>query len=187
MTDTSTPEDQADMYTMWLQMELMDSGLEDFLVLMSLDANAFSESTDNSRKRKAASNSNNEGADTYNDDDLDTLMAEISADQKVHKKTLEDGIKHFEYGDNQKSAKSTLKRLWEMQDRRRALIKDMGGKACLKMLRETQSQDSRCSDVDEMEEVIEILKQRLATLQKYFEEYEKTMLPPASPSAWTCN
>jgi hypothetical protein len=146
MTNTSTPLQTA-LNTMWFQMELMEQtelmdpmeqtehrDLEDD-VNTSLGANVFSESTNNDRKRSA----------------------EFAA-------TMEACAKTREYADNQAAEIRTRDRLYTMQDRRRAFIKEIGGKDALKMLRESESQDSCCSDIDEMEKQIEILKKRLAKL-----------------------
>jgi hypothetical protein len=87
------------------------------------------------------------------------------------------------YGVNLTTMYSTEDRLKKMRARRRTLIKEIGGKAALKMLRENESQDSGCSEIDEMEEHMEMLKNRLVTLQKFCDATEKIWLPPATPNA----
>jgi hypothetical protein len=82
---------------------------------------------------------------------------------------------HAVYTNNMAAWNRRVYRLRETQDRRRALVQDIGGKAVLQMLRESARQDSRCADVDEMEAEIEILRKELATLTKACDEYEETI------------
>jgi hypothetical protein len=147
--------------------------------IKSLDDYVFSESTNNGgRKRKAAPNRNNKGAGTQDD-----YMAKLSATLEVLAKTQAYRAKMQAYGDTQTALYTTQSTLIDMQVRRRTLIKEIGGKDALKKLRQSESQDSNCSEIDEMEEYIEILKKRSATLQKAYDAYKKIMLPSAYPSA----
>jgi hypothetical protein len=70
-----------------------------------------------------------------------------------------------------------------MLDRKRKSVKDIGGKVQLKLLQESGSQDARCDEIEEMENSIASLRERLVTLRKYIAKHDQSMLPPASPSA----
>jgi hypothetical protein len=194
MTNTSTPE-QAALPTKWFQTEQL--AVPSLIITTEIvasdfdDDNVFSESTNNNRKRnkgrkrKAASSRQNTSVGTRDDsmvklaasqEKLAASQVELAASQvEVHRSHV--------YGVNLTAMYSTEERLSEMRNRRRTLIKEIGGRAALKMLRENESQDSGCSEIDEMEQEIEMLKKRSVTLQKVCDTYEKNWPPPATPSA----
>jgi hypothetical protein len=153
-------------------------------VLKDLPPGVFSESTSNGRKRKGDHNRRNSKAASTHDEAIANMavaqegrnksMANMAASQKaVH--ASQDIL------NKTKAVTDAEDRISQMQDERRSRIVAMGGKEELAKLREAESQDSRCEEIDQLEERIKSTKKRLATALKAYEDAR--LQPPASPSA----
>jgi hypothetical protein len=164
------------------------------IVIKSLAPDVFSESTNNGggRKRKSGP-SRSKGAGGAGDSEAMTQIAatqtkrtelyRAGVNQEMQHKNQEMQHKNQEMQHkNQEMQHKIQNQLRSMRTERRDFIEKIGGKDVLAKLRETESQDTSCEEVDEMENQIVILKKALKDLQKTPAEHE-TMPPPASPSA----
>ena len=190
MTNTSTPE-QTVLPTKWFQTEqmavasliiateIMDSDFDDCVTMCML-----SESTNNGRKRKGVPQRYNKDAGTQ-----DETLAKLAAALESRNKTMaafaasQKAVNASQDIFNKTKAVTDAEdRITQMQANRRARIKAIGGKERLIELRNGESQDSRCEEIDDLDERIKSTKERLATAR---EAYASTITPrqPASPSA----
>jgi hypothetical protein len=184
MTNTSTPEQTA-LPTKWFQTEqmavpsligvmteIMDSDFDDCVTMMCM----LSESTSNGRTRKGGhTRRNSKAASTQAEtmakmaaaqEDRNKSMAKMAASQKaVH--ASQDIL------NKTKVVTDAEDGITQMRDERRSRIAVLGGKEGLIKLREAESQDSRCEEIDDLEEQIKSTKTRLATAH---EAYENTRL-----------
>jgi hypothetical protein len=206
MTNTSTPKQTA-LPTKWFQTdqmalpslivttEVVASDFEDDI--KSLDDGVFSESTNTSRKRKADPNRNIRGAGTQDD-----IMAKLASAQVSRNKTMAEvaasqkdvnASQQLVHASQQrvhasqdilnrtKAVTDAQGRIKQMRADRRSLIDAIGGKEKLVELRNGESQDSRCDEIDDLEKWIATTKKMLATALEAYEN--ATRRPPASPSA----
>ena len=204
MTNTSTPE-QTVLPTKWFQTEqmavasliiateIMDSDFDDCVTMCML-----SESTNNGRKRKGVPQRYNKDAGTQDEtlaklaaalESRNKTMAAFAASQKAvnaSQKAVNASQKAVNASQDifnkTKAVTDAEDRITQMQANRRARIKAIGGKERLIELRNGESQDSRCEEIDDLDERIKSTKERLATAR---EAYASTITPrqPASPSA----
>jgi hypothetical protein len=191
MTSTSTPEQTA-LPTKWFQTEqmavaslitiateIMDSDFDDCVTMCML-----SESTNNGRKRKGVHNRYISDAGTQ-----DETLAKLATAQESRNKSMAELAASEKDVNASQDILNKTKAVTDAEDRinkiradRRARIEAIGGKEKLMKLRNGESQDSRCDEIDDLEERIKWTKERLAI---YREALANTITPqpPASPNA----
>lgn len=171
---TSTPEQTA-LPTQWFQTdqvavvsEIVASDLVDDT--RSLPEDVFSECTNNGRKRgrkrKVATDRPSRGAGTQDDS-----MARLAATMEIRTETMAKLAATQEILNKLLAVKEVEDRITKLRETRRAIIKEIGGKVALKELREdSESQESRCCEIDELEQRIETAKRVFVALERTLAE-----------------